>query len=138
MFGVLTFWARGLGTHISFVRSIKMDSWSEKQIQAMKLGGNQNLNEYLEAKGIARSSSIREKYDNDTAQLYKLQLKARIDGQAIPTDLPPPKRRDNENKTGKYQGFGSAPSPPKSSRASIVPWAVPVVVAVAALIFIRR
>jgi hypothetical protein len=104
----------------------------------MKLGGNQNLNEYLEENGIARSSSIREKYDNDTAQLYKLQLKARIDGQAIPSDLPPPKKRNKENETCKYQGFGSAPSPPKSTRASIAKWAVPVVVAVAAIIFIRR
>jgi hypothetical protein len=115
-----------------------MDSWSEKQIQAMKLGGNQNLNEYLEQKGIARSISIRDKYDNDTAQLYKLQLKARIDGQTIPTELPPPKKRDNENQTSKYQGFGSARPPPKSNRAAIAKWAVPVAVAIAALIFIKR
>ncbi len=42
---------RGLGVHISFVRSLTMDSWNDKQLQKMECGGNSNfisfLNEYV-------------------------------------------------------------------------------------------
>lgn len=126
---------RGMGVHISFVRSVKMDSWTDKQIKAMKLGGNGACNEYLRSKGsIARDAAIKEKYDNNTAQLYKLQLKAKVEGTPIPTELPKPKPRKNDGPS-KYQGFGSSPPPPPSSRKSplgaIVGVAVTVVVGIA-------
>jgi ADP-ribosylation factor GTPase-activating protein 1 len=31
-----------MGVHISFVRSIKMDSWKLKDIKSMEVGGNKN------------------------------------------------------------------------------------------------
>lgn len=31
---------RGLGVHLSFVRSITMDSWTDKQLASMRVGGN--------------------------------------------------------------------------------------------------
>jgi len=34
---------RGLGVHISFVRSVTMDSWNEKQLKKMECGGNSNF-----------------------------------------------------------------------------------------------
>ncbi|KAI2510310.1 putative GTP-ase activating proteins for the small GTPase [Fragilaria crotonensis] len=128
---------RGLGTHISFVRSVTMDSWSEKQVDAMKKGGNLNLNKFLEENGIAKLTPIREKYDNDTAKLYKLQLTARVERQAIPTTLPPPLQ--TKIKESKYQGFGSSPPPAKSSTlATAAKFAVPVALGVVALFLVRR
>jgi len=41
---------RGLGTHLSFVRSVNMDNWTEKQYKKMKEWGNNNANAYFEAK----------------------------------------------------------------------------------------
>jgi ADP-ribosylation factor GTPase-activating protein 1 len=82
---------RSLGVHISFVRSIAMDSWTEKQLQAMKLGGNQACNDYLQQKTnnkVSARTPIRQKYDNPTAQLYKEILKARVEGRPEPTSLP--------------------------------------------------
>ncbi|KAL0720899.1 hypothetical protein Bca4012_035498 [Brassica carinata] len=38
---------RGLSVHISFVRSVTMDSWSEIQIKKMESGGNERLNSFL-------------------------------------------------------------------------------------------
>jgi hypothetical protein len=96
-----------LGVHISFVRSIVMDSWSDKQMALMKGGGNAACNNYLKERGIDARTPIREKYDNDFAQLYKEVLKARIAGLPEPTVLPP-----KAPKSGNYK-----PSPPMSGGA---------------------
>jgi len=84
---------RSLGVHISFVRSIAMDSWTPEQLTLMKLGGNQKCTSYLSSKGILPSTPIKQKYESDVAQLYKLCLKARAEGRPEPTALPPPKNR---------------------------------------------
>ena len=42
-----------------------MDSWSDDQLEAMKLGGNTQCNEFLSKHGMdVESVSIREKYDS--------------------------------------------------------------------------
>lgn len=71
---------RSLGVHISFVRSIAMDSWTPAQMTIMKLGGNQKCQSYLSSKGILPSTPIKAKYESDAAQLYKEILKARAEG----------------------------------------------------------
>lgn len=80
---------RSLGVHISFVRSIAMDSWTPVQLTIMKAGGNDACNQYLWKKGIPKTASIKEKYDSDAAALYKLVIKARAEGKPEPTVLPP-------------------------------------------------
>ncbi|KAI3675574.1 hypothetical protein L1987_85164 [Smallanthus sonchifolius] len=47
---------RDFGVHISFVRSITMDSWSEIQLRKMESGGNEILNKFLSKYGIAWQS----------------------------------------------------------------------------------
>jgi len=39
---------RGFGTHISFVRSLSMDTWKQAQVMKMKLGGNKRFKAFLE------------------------------------------------------------------------------------------
>jgi len=80
---------RSLGVHISFVRSIAMDSWTEKQMALMKNGGNKKCNDYLKSKGISPDTPVKAKYESDVAQLYKEILKARVEGRPEPTSLPP-------------------------------------------------
>ena len=65
-----------------------MDSWSPKQLEIMRAGGNDKLNEYLKSKNIQKTTPIKEKYENDHAQLYKEILKARAEGRPEPTSLP--------------------------------------------------
>lgn len=43
---------RSLGVHITFVRSITMDSWSDKQVAMMRAGGNTKLREFLRVQGF--------------------------------------------------------------------------------------
>lgn len=70
---------RRLGVHITFVRSINLDSWKEREVLAMENGGNKRVNEIFEAKlknfgthsgkpsatadGRTRERYIRDKYE---------------------------------------------------------------------------
>ena len=47
---------------MSFVRSVQMDSWTEKEIKAMQVGGNKQMNDFLASHGVSRKSSIKKKY----------------------------------------------------------------------------
>ncbi|EXB82157.1 ADP-ribosylation factor GTPase-activating protein AGD7 [Morus notabilis] len=54
---------RDLGVHISFVRSITMDSWSEIQIKKMESGSNDKLNAFLAQYDIPKETDIVTKYN---------------------------------------------------------------------------
>eukprot|EP00521_Asterionellopsis_glacialis_P006578 CAMPEP_0195283202 /NCGR_PEP_ID=MMETSP0707-20130614/1828_1 /TAXON_ID=33640 /ORGANISM="Asterionellopsis glacialis, Strain CCMP134" /LENGTH=586 /DNA_ID=CAMNT_0040342333 /DNA_START=64 /DNA_END=1824 /DNA_ORIENTATION=+ len=101
---------RSLGVHISFVRSIAMDSWTDKQLALMKGGGNEKCADYLKAKGIAPGTAIKEKYENPAAQLYKEVLKARVEGRPEPTTLPTPAQRNNNSANRAMSSVSSASS----------------------------
>jgi ADP-ribosylation factor GTPase-activating protein 1 len=120
---------RSLGVHISFVRSITMDSWSDKQITMMRLGGNHKIIAWLDQRGIPKTTPIKAKYESPEAELYKLRLKAVAEGTTPPTVLPkkeprapyvPEAQRSSSSSSGvggggfgnpQYQSFGSQPSP---------------------------
>jgi ADP-ribosylation factor GTPase-activating protein 1 len=53
---------RGLGVHISFIRSLTMDNWDEKQIKFLKQGGNRRMKVLLEEYGIPSNTDIELKY----------------------------------------------------------------------------
>lgn len=78
---------RGLGVHLSFVRSVNMDAWSERQMNAMRLGGNAKLQAFFEQHGV--KGSIAQKYDTPAAEMYRDIIVALRDGTAPPTDLRP-------------------------------------------------
>jgi ADP-ribosylation factor GTPase-activating protein 1 len=78
-----------LGVHVTFVRSIAMDSWTDTQLALMKCGGNAKCASFLKEHGVDLNASIREKYESPAAQLYKQVLKARAEGRPEPTQLPP-------------------------------------------------
>mmetsp|Transcript_11328 Transcript_11328/g.26256 ORF Transcript_11328/g.26256 Transcript_11328/m.26256 type:complete len:456 (-) Transcript_11328:89-1456(-) len=68
---------RRLGVHITFVRSVNLDSWKEKEVLAMENGGNGRVNALFEAhlarsgvskpdntaNGFTRERFIRDKYE---------------------------------------------------------------------------
>ena len=62
---------RSLGVHISFVRSVTMDSWTPKQIKMMELGGNAAFRNWLDERGQDNSMSIQAKYHLPDAELYR-------------------------------------------------------------------
>ena len=69
---------RGLGVHISFVRSITMDQFKNDELKAMELGGNDKFNEYMQSHKIDTKLPAKFKYDNPIAEEYKKKLKAEV------------------------------------------------------------
>ena len=89
---------RGLGVHISFVRSLDLDTFSQVDLKKLLAGGNHQCLSFFrdhdadfnEDVGGSGGGSVRERYASDAARLYREVLKARVDGRAEPTmaDLP--------------------------------------------------
>ncbi|XP_022742607.1 probable ADP-ribosylation factor GTPase-activating protein AGD6 isoform X2 [Durio zibethinus] len=68
------------GVHISFVRSVTMDSWSEIQIKKMESGGNEQLNSFLAQYGIPKETDIVTKYNTNAASIYRDRIQALAEG----------------------------------------------------------
>eukprot|EP00640_Fibrocapsa_japonica_P001793 CAMPEP_0113936356 /NCGR_PEP_ID=MMETSP1339-20121228/3283_1 /TAXON_ID=94617 /ORGANISM="Fibrocapsa japonica" /LENGTH=455 /DNA_ID=CAMNT_0000938811 /DNA_START=123 /DNA_END=1490 /DNA_ORIENTATION=+ /assembly_acc=CAM_ASM_000762 len=78
---------RSLGVHMSFVRSVTMDSWSDKQIRMMQCGGNDKLRDWFRQHNID-SLALVPKYHEPAAELYKDRLLAEVEGRPLPTQMP--------------------------------------------------
>ncbi|KAL2610874.1 hypothetical protein R1flu_022566 [Riccia fluitans] len=78
---------RGLGVHISFVRSVTMDSWSDIQLKKMEAGGNAALNSFLAQYGIPKETDIAVKYNTKAAGIYREKIQAAAEGR--PWRAPP-------------------------------------------------
>ncbi|XP_046754026.1 ADP-ribosylation factor GTPase-activating protein 1 isoform X2 [Diprion similis] len=63
---------RGLGVHLSFVRSVSMDKWKDSELEKMKVGGNRKAREFFEAQpDWDDSMSIQQRYNTNAAALYR-------------------------------------------------------------------
>ena len=61
---------RGLGVHISLVRSQSMDSWNEKQLKFMSLGGNTKLAQFFKNFDLD-DEPLQMKYKTKAAHYYR-------------------------------------------------------------------
>lgn len=78
---------RGLGVHISFVRSVSMDAFKQAEIERMRLGGNDNWRAFFEnhadtkMRGITwDDATIAERYSGEVGEEYKERLSANVEG----------------------------------------------------------
>ena len=78
---------RSLGVHVSFVRSVTMDSWREDQAKRMQMGGNERATRFFQQYDISQLP-IKQKYHTKAAALYKDKLAAECEGRSF--QLPPP------------------------------------------------
>ncbi|KAF6134365.1 hypothetical protein GIB67_005757 [Kingdonia uniflora] len=69
---------RGLGVHLSFVRSVTMDTWSEPYLKKMESnpGGNQALNDFLAARSVPKEANISVKYNTNAAALFREKVQS--------------------------------------------------------------
>lgn len=68
---------RNMGVHISFVRSVTMDGWSDTQLRIMSCGGNSRASAFFKQHGMhnAGAEKAEQKYSSNVAQMYKNLLK---------------------------------------------------------------
>ncbi|CAI5745271.1 unnamed protein product [Peronospora destructor] len=74
---------RRLGVHLSFVRSIDMDEWTEDQLKAMSESGNTEARRFFKQYGAAEMTSIEAKYNSKAAQMYKLALVKKVNASKL-------------------------------------------------------
>ncbi|XP_074585256.1 putative ADP-ribosylation factor GTPase-activating protein AGD6 [Curcuma longa] len=98
---------RGLGVHISFVRSVTMDAWSEVPLRKMEVGGNDRLNAFLAEYGVSKETDIAVKYNTRAAAVYRERIQALADGRSW---RDPPVVKETHGSGAKKPPLGSSAS----------------------------
>lgn len=102
---------RGLGVHLSFVRSISMDKWKDLELEKMKVGGNRQAKEFLNSQPDYDSSmSLQQRYNSRAAALYRDKISTEARGQPWSIDSSPA-----QNHTSSYGSSALKNSAEKSS-----------------------
>ena len=72
-----------MGVHTTFVRSVDLDEWTQRQIDAMRLGGNENARNYFRKHGLTdMHGKIEKKYSSKAARAYRAELDKMLDVEA--------------------------------------------------------
>lgn len=72
---------RGLGVHLSFVRSVTMDKWKDSELDKMKAGGNRKAQDFFNSQPDYKPSmSLQEKYNSRAAALYRDKIATEAEG----------------------------------------------------------
>ena len=112
---------RGLGVHISFVRSITMDAFKPAELARMAAGGNEPFRAFFNAHGAnaaaGRSfaaSTIAERYDSAAGDEWKERLSCKVEGREFDAErLPTRGKRD----AGAAAAAGAVPTGGRVSAA---------------------
>ncbi|KAG8344338.1 putative GTPase activating protein for Arf [Trypanosoma vivax] len=107
---------RGLGVHISFVRSATMDGWSNwrpEKLRQMQIGGNRRAREYFERNNVPRTP-IRDRYESLGALRYAAMLEAEALGRPFEeSSWQPPEWYERMKQTSQGGGAVAAPQAPQ-------------------------
>jgi len=70
---------RNMGVHLTFVRAVDLDEWTQQQIDAMRLGGNGNARKHFKSV----SGKTKKKYESRAAKSYRTELAKLVQAAAI-------------------------------------------------------
>ncbi|EXJ91040.1 hypothetical protein A1O1_04147 [Capronia coronata CBS 617.96] len=72
---------RGLGVHVSFVRSISMDAFKQNEILRMQYGGNKAWQDFYTKNAAIPfdEATIKERYDSEIGEEWKERLTAQVE-----------------------------------------------------------
>lgn len=69
-----------MGVHTTFVRSVDLDEWTQRQIDAMRLGGNENARQFFRNHGVTdMHGKIEKKYSSKAARAYRADIDKQLD-----------------------------------------------------------
>jgi len=86
---------RGLGVHLSFVRSTTMDRWRDEHLRRMQLGGNARFREFLSgyprlSGPVGTTEELTALYSSRAAAFYRRRLSSLCEGRAAQQESAPP------------------------------------------------
>mmetsp|Transcript_11640 Transcript_11640/g.17895 ORF Transcript_11640/g.17895 Transcript_11640/m.17895 type:complete len:247 (+) Transcript_11640:55-795(+) len=85
---------RGLGVHLSVVKSLTLDEWDPQQIEMMHKGGNQRFEEYMRVVGLSLSyENIEANYTDPQIERYRSKLNPKrktLNGSGLSRNQGPP------------------------------------------------
>ena len=111
---------RGLGVHISFIRSITMDAFKGAELARMAAGGNKPYQEFFDSHPsntkdgkTFEASSIQERYDSEAGDEWKERLSCKVedrefDKSNLPKRLPKKENNGAAGAGGPLSGRASA------------------------------
>lgn len=74
---------RGLGVHLSFVRSVTMDKWKDIELEKMKVGGNSKARDFFDDQPDWNDSApIQQRYNSKAAALYRDKISTLAQGKS--------------------------------------------------------
>lgn len=73
-----------MGVHLTFVRSVDLDEWTQRQIDAMRLGGNGNARAFFRKHGFTDmyGGKTEKKYTSKAAVAYRAELARMVEAEA--------------------------------------------------------
>jgi ADP-ribosylation factor GTPase-activating protein 1 len=111
---------RGLGVHISFIRSITMDAFKGAELARMAAGGNKSFQDFFNGHAsntkdgrTFEASSIQERYDSEAGDEWKERLSCKVEGREFDKSNLPKRLPKKENTSG----AGGAPLSGRASAA---------------------
>ena len=79
---------RSFGMSVSLIRSLQIDSWTEKQLLYLTKGGNINFKNNLSEFNIAETAALDIKYKSKAADYYRKYLKNEVEKESDPNYAP--------------------------------------------------
>lgn len=105
---------RGLGVHLSFVRSITMDKWKDSELEKMKVGGNRAAHQFLDTQDDwDETLPIQQRYNTRAAALYRDKITSLAEGKEWSEATAKIKNYSSKPKTdashsnGNYQSYNA-------------------------------
>lgn len=108
---------RGLGVHLSFVRSLTMDKWKDSELSKMEAGGNQKARQFLESQADFQPNwSITDKYNSKAAALLRDKVSVEAEGKEWVFEKSP--ARNYQSTTFSSTNYGGNKSSKSSKKES--------------------
>ncbi|KAH8724230.1 hypothetical protein GQ44DRAFT_618675 [Phaeosphaeriaceae sp. PMI808] len=116
---------RGLGVHISFIRSITMDAFKGAELARMAAGGNKPYTEFFNTHPsntkdgrTFEASSIQERYDSEAGDEWKERLSCKVESREFDKSNLPKRLPKKENAFAAGVGAGAGAGAVLGGRAS--------------------
>lgn len=118
---------RGLGVHLSFVRSVTMDKWKDIELEKMKAGGNGKFRLFLELQDDYDPTwNLQEKYNSKAAALFRDKVATLAEGKEWSIETSPARNwtspQSKTSLSSSHRSGGPGQSSAKSSDKAFEDW----------------